>query len=135
MFVSPPVWVGPVVHCASVTVTPVRVTFPVFVKVRVKAAVLPLATACVAGDLINTMEGADARVTVSVSVAESTRLPTKVPCALAILVTEPLVISVFVMVYVAVQVMLAPGTRVAVAGQASSVDLSSVTVNGPLRVN
>ena len=38
------------------------------------------------------------------------------------------------MVYVAVQVIDAPGARLAVAGQLSSVALSSFTVNGPASV-
>ena len=49
----------------------------------------------------------------------------------ATLVTEPASRSAWVIVYDAVQVIDAPGARLAVAGQASSVALSSLTVNGP----
>ncbi len=49
----------------------------------------------------------------------------------AMLVTEPESRSAWVIVYDAVQVMKSPGARLAVAGQVSSVALSSLTVNGP----
>ncbi len=66
-------------------------------------------------------------VTVSVSVGEVT-----VPLvAEATLVTEPASRSAWVIVYDAVQVIDAPGARLAVAGHDSSVALSSLTVNGP----
>ena len=52
----------------------------------------------------------------------------------AMLVTEPASRSAWVIVYDAVQVIDAPGARLAVAGHDSSVALSSVTVNGPANV-
>ena len=52
----------------------------------------------------------------------------------AMLVTEPASRSAWVTVYDAVQVIDAPGARLAVAGQDSSVALSSLTVNGPANV-
>ena len=66
-------------------------------------------------------------MTVSVSVGEVV-----VPfLAEATLVTEPESRSAWVIVYDAVHVIDAPGARLAVAGQDSSVALSSLTVNGP----
>src|SRR5450830_691769 len=68
-------------------------------------------------------------VTVSVSVGEVT-----VPfVAEATFVREPASSSAWVIVKVAVQVIEAPGARLAVAGQVT-VALSSLTVNGPARV-
>ena len=93
-------------------------TVPTLVKV-VRSAVL---TREIAG------AGTDVTVTESL-------LDVMVPfVAEAMFVTEPASRSAWVIVYDAVHVMLLPGSRVAVAGQLSSVALSSLTVNGPLRV-
>ena len=51
------------------------------------------------------------------------------------MVTEPESRSAWVTVYDAVHVIDALGARLAVAGQASSVALSSLTVNGPDNVD
>src|SRR5512139_451968 len=73
-------------------------------------------------------------LTVSLSGAEVMGVVPKRPLAVAVLVTEPESRSPWVMVYEAVQVIEAPGARLAVAGQDSSAALSSATVNGPERV-
>ncbi len=98
MFVSPPVKIGPVVHCASVTVTPVRVIFPVFVKVKVNVTVLPLAIVCVAGVLVKTMEGEDGSVVVLVSGSVTFGPVGGVPVTVAVLAREPALMSACVKV-------------------------------------
>src|ERR1019366_2563325 len=72
-------------------------------------------------------------VTVLVSVGEVPGVVPKNPWADATLVTLPASSSAWVIVKLAVQVIEAPGARLAVAGQLT-VALSSLTVNGPARV-
>src|SRR3954453_19130264 len=86
----------------------------------------------VGGDALLSIARAALRVPVIVNVSVSEVVVPLV--AEATSVTEPDSRSAWVTMSVAVQVIDSPGARLSVAGQLSSVALSSLTLNGPVRV-